>query len=92
MQELGVLGHPDYKLVCLLDHAAMVTVRTERYGVFDCKPLQFVWAKFGGAYGAGNTVMLDDLRYVGVVFCSVLLFVLLCCLCLGRVRFFCDRQ
>ena len=62
MQELGCTSHPGYKLVCLLDHAAMVTVRTERYGVFDCKPLQFVWAKFGGAYDASNTVMLDDLR------------------------------
>ena len=37
-------------------------VRTERHGVFDCKPLQFVWAKFEGAYDASNTVMLDDLR------------------------------
>ena len=60
--ELGVLGHPDYKLVALLDHAAMVTVSTPRYGVFDLKPLAFVWAKFPGAYGPTNTVMLDDLR------------------------------
>ena len=62
MRELGVLSHADYKLTCMLDHAAMVTVRTERHGVFDCKPLQFVWAKFEGAYDASNTVMLDDLR------------------------------
>jgi hypothetical protein len=26
-----VLGHPDYKLTCMLDHAAMVTVHTERW-------------------------------------------------------------
>ncbi len=39
-QELGVLTHPNYKVTCMLDHAAMVTVSMERYGVFDCKPLQ----------------------------------------------------
>jgi hypothetical protein len=27
MKELGVLGNPDYKITCLLDHAAMVTVQ-----------------------------------------------------------------
>jgi hypothetical protein len=31
-------------------------------GVFDCKPLQFLWAKFGEFYGKENTIMLDDLR------------------------------
>ncbi|KAF8065667.1 ublcp1 [Scenedesmus sp. PABB004] len=62
MQELGVLGNSQYKLVCMLDHKAMVTVQTERYGVFDCKPLAFIWAKFPEHYNEGNTVMLDDLR------------------------------
>ncbi len=41
---------------------AMVTVQTEKYGVFDCKPLQFIWSKFE-EYNEDNTVMLDDLRY-----------------------------
>jgi ubiquitin-like domain-containing CTD phosphatase 1 len=45
MRELGVLGNANYKLVCMLDHKAMLTVQTEKYGVFDCKPLQFIWAK-----------------------------------------------
>jgi hypothetical protein len=45
MRELGVLGNDNYKLVCMLDHKAMLTVQTEKYGVFDCKPLQFIWAK-----------------------------------------------
>jgi hypothetical protein len=45
MKELGVLGNDNYKLVCMLDHKAMLTVQTEKYGVFDCKPLQFIWAK-----------------------------------------------
>lgn len=45
---------------CVLQ--AMVTVQTEKYGVFDCKPLQFIWSKFE-EYNEDNTVMLDDLRY-----------------------------
>lgn len=53
MRELGVLGNANYKLVCMLDHKAMLTVQTEKYGVFDCKPLQFIWAKVGAsAWGA----------------------------------------
>jgi ubiquitin-like domain-containing CTD phosphatase 1 len=43
MKELGVLSHPEYKVTCMLDHSAMVTVSMERYGVFDCKPLAFLW-------------------------------------------------
>lgn len=31
-------------------------------GLFDCKPLQFLWAKFPEHYGAHNTIMMDDLR------------------------------
>jgi hypothetical protein len=47
-----------------LPHATVLPARaqTERYGVFDCKPLGFVWAKFPEHYNEGNTVMLDDLR------------------------------
>lgn len=48
MRELGVLGNAGYKLVCMLDHKAMLTVRTDKYGVFDCKPLAFIWAKVHG--------------------------------------------
>ncbi|PNW84301.1 hypothetical protein CHLRE_04g228900v5 [Chlamydomonas reinhardtii] len=62
MKELGVLGHPAYSITCLLDHTAMVTVHTDKYGVFDCKPLQFVWEKFPGQYTPDNTIMLDDLK------------------------------
>ncbi|KIZ06716.1 ubiquitin-like domain containing CTD phosphatase 1 [Monoraphidium neglectum] len=62
MRELGVLGNEQYKITAMLDHAAMVTVQTEKYGVFDCKPLGFIWAKFPDHYNAENTVMLDDLR------------------------------
>ena len=31
-------------------------------GVFDCKPLQFLWRKFEEHYTEENTIMLDDLR------------------------------
>ena len=32
MRELGVTTHSDYKITFMLDHRAMVTVQTERYG------------------------------------------------------------
>lgn len=41
----------------MLDHMAMLTVQHPRWGVFDCKPLQFIWAKFPGVYGPHNTIM-----------------------------------
>lgn len=62
MRELGVLGNSNYSLTCMLDHKAMVTVFTEKYGLFDCKPLQFLWAKFPEHYNESNTIMIDDLR------------------------------
>lgn len=34
--------------------------------MFDCKPLAFIWAKFPEHYTPDNTVMLDDLRRVGL--------------------------
>jgi len=30
--------------------------------LFDCKPLGWLWAKFGGRYDEKNTIMFDDLR------------------------------
>lgn len=30
--------------------------------MFDCKPLQLLWSKFGEHYNSDNTIMLDDLR------------------------------
>ncbi|KDD74589.1 hypothetical protein H632_c1203p1 [Helicosporidium sp. ATCC 50920] len=62
MRELGVSTHPSYKLTFMLDCASMVTVRHRRYGLFDCKPLAYVWAKFPGVYTPDNTIMMDDLR------------------------------
>ena len=34
MRELGVSTHQDYKLTCMLDHKAMITVQTEKYGEY----------------------------------------------------------
>eukprot|EP00227_Mantoniella_beaufortii_P014890 CAMPEP_0197588298 /NCGR_PEP_ID=MMETSP1326-20131121/9630_1 /TAXON_ID=1155430 /ORGANISM="Genus nov. species nov., Strain RCC2288" /LENGTH=317 /DNA_ID=CAMNT_0043153109 /DNA_START=36 /DNA_END=989 /DNA_ORIENTATION=+ len=62
MKELGVLSNPNYKILMLVDHGAMITVSTEKYGVFDCKPLGWIWANFQGRYHEKNTIMFDDLR------------------------------
>lgn len=42
MQQLGVLGNPDYKITFMLDHKAMITVQTEKYGKLSS--LLFRWA------------------------------------------------
>lgn len=62
MKGLGVLGHADFKITFMMDFKSMLTLHTQRYGVFDCKPLQLLWAKFGEFYSSDNTIMLDDLR------------------------------
>ena len=64
----------------MLDHAAMVTVSMGRYGVFDCKPLAFIWAKFPEHYNRANTIMFDDLRWVMTVRFPVTLVLSLACL------------
>ncbi|XP_047338006.1 ubiquitin-like domain-containing CTD phosphatase [Impatiens glandulifera] len=62
MGQLGVLDHPNYKITALLDHLAMITVHSDARGIFDCKPLGLIWAKFPEYYSAKNTIMFDDLR------------------------------
>lgn len=46
MKQLGVLDNPNYKITAMLDHMAMITVQSDHYGVFDCKPLGLIWAHF----------------------------------------------
>ncbi len=46
MGQLGVLSNPNYKITALLDHLAMITVQSDSRGIFDCKPLGLIWAKF----------------------------------------------
>ncbi|PSC72065.1 Ubiquitin-like domain-containing CTD phosphatase [Micractinium conductrix] len=62
MRELGVSVHPDYKVTAFIDHSCMLTVKHEKYGLFDCKPLQVLWARFPEHYNEHNTIMFDDLR------------------------------
>jgi ubiquitin-like domain-containing CTD phosphatase 1 len=62
MKELGVLSNPNYKIMQLVDSGAMISVSMEPYGMFKCKPLGWVWAKYEGRYGEKNTIMFDDLR------------------------------
>ncbi|XP_059313566.1 ubiquitin-like domain-containing CTD phosphatase [Lycium ferocissimum] len=62
MGQLGVLDNPNYKITAMLDHMAMITVQSDRYGVFDCKPLGLIWAHFPEFYSPKNTIMFDDLR------------------------------
>ena len=55
--------HADYKLTAYLDARAMVTVRSRKHGVYDCKPLPLLWSKLAThGYGPHNTLMFDDLR------------------------------
>lgn len=49
MDQLGVLGNPNYKITALMDHLAMITVQSENLSekkTFDCKPLGVIWAQF----------------------------------------------
>lgn len=46
MGQLGVLDNPNYKITAMLDHMAMITVQSDHYGVFNCKPLGLIWAHF----------------------------------------------
>lgn len=62
MGQLGVLSNPNYKITALLDHLAMITVQSDSRGIFDCKPLGLIWAKFPEFYSSKNTIMFDDLR------------------------------
>lgn len=35
MQQLGVTSNPNYKIAFMLDHKAMITVRTEKHGKLE---------------------------------------------------------
>jgi len=64
MMQLGVLTHAEYKVVGLIDSQAMITVETAKYGVFNCKPLAYLWQQDwpdGVDYSPLNTIMFDDL-------------------------------
>ena len=45
MRELGVLSNPNYRVMQLVDAGAMISVQMEKYGVFNCKPLGWLWGE-----------------------------------------------
>eukprot|EP00735_Rhodelphis_limneticus_P004638 TRINITY_DN16255_c0_g1::TRINITY_DN16255_c0_g1_i1::g.3152::m.3152 TRINITY_DN16255_c0_g1::TRINITY_DN16255_c0_g1_i1::g.3152 ORF type:complete len:401 (+),score=47.87,sp/Q5ZJJ8/UBCP1_CHICK/54.92/8e-103,NIF/PF03031.13/3.4e+03,NIF/PF03031.13/1.3e-23,ubiquitin/PF00240.18/2e-06 TRINITY_DN16255_c0_g1_i1:16-1218(+) len=62
MKELGVLGNPQYRITALVDHAAMISVHTDKYGVVNCKPLGVLWGLLKPHYHEKNTICVDDLK------------------------------
>lgn len=62
MKELGVLSNPNYKIMQLVDAGAMIGVNCVPYGILKCKPLGWIWAKYGTRFSEKNTIMFDDLR------------------------------
>ncbi|XP_039292294.1 ubiquitin-like domain-containing CTD phosphatase 1 [Nilaparvata lugens] len=61
MKLLGVSTHPDYKILFYMDHLAMISVHTPKYGLAEVKPLGVIWGKFP-QYTPKNTIMFDDIR------------------------------
>ncbi|KAJ7002640.1 hypothetical protein D5086_006004 [Populus alba] len=62
MGQLGVVDNPNYKITALLNHSVMITVQSDSCGIFECKPLGSIWAKFPEFYSSKNTIMFGDLR------------------------------
>lgn len=61
MDGLGVSSHPNYKVSMYFDYGAMITVKTDKYGVFNTKPLGVLWGQFSDMCTPENTIMFDDL-------------------------------
>eukprot|EP01100_Stratorugosa_tubuloviscum_P014952 TRINITY_DN829_c1_g2_i1.p1 TRINITY_DN829_c1_g2~~TRINITY_DN829_c1_g2_i1.p1 ORF type:complete len:336 (-),score=118.40 TRINITY_DN829_c1_g2_i1:479-1486(-) len=61
MKKLNVLDNPNYKISFFLDHLAMITIQSEKYGVINVKPLAMIWRKFPELYSPQNTIHFDDL-------------------------------
>ncbi|XP_061658550.1 ubiquitin-like domain-containing CTD phosphatase 1 [Syngnathoides biaculeatus] len=61
MKELGVIDNPNYKIMFMLDSAAMITVHTPKRGVVEVKPLGVIWGKYERFYSRKNTIMFDDI-------------------------------
>lgn len=65
--ELGMLTHPGYKFVFVLDKTSMFTVVSTKRNdrsvsiTHHVKPLQIIWSKFPEYWGPHNTVHVDDL-------------------------------
>lgn len=45
-----------------IDNTAITPRPPRCAGVFNCKPLGFIWEKLSANYSPSNTIMMDDLR------------------------------
>jgi ubiquitin-like domain-containing CTD phosphatase 1 len=66
LTDLGMLTHPGYKIMAVLDRSAMFRLggadAKGKKGAHEIKPLEFVWQKLGeGRFSAANTIHIDDL-------------------------------
>ncbi|XP_056004747.1 ubiquitin-like domain-containing CTD phosphatase 1 isoform X2 [Ostrea edulis] len=61
MRELGVTSNTNYKICFMLDHLAMISIHTPKYGVIEVKPLGVIWGKYE-QWSSKNTIMFDDIR------------------------------
>ena len=66
LTDLGMLTHPSYKILSVLDRSAMFRLggadAKGKKGAHEVKPLEFVWQKVGGGvFSAANTIHIDDL-------------------------------
>lgn len=69
MQQLGVLDNPAYKIVALMDHLAMITIYSEKKGLFDCKPLRVIWSQLSEVSNGRNiTICLVQSLMLSCVF------------------------
>ena len=46
MKVLGVTNNPNYKIMFYLDHLAMISVHTTKYGLVNVKPLGVIWGTY----------------------------------------------
>lgn len=61
MKVLKVTTNPNYKIMFYLDHLAMISVHTAKYGVVEVKPLGVIWGIYK-QYNEKNSLIIDDLR------------------------------
>lgn len=58
--ELNMLVHEAYNISFVLDRTPMFSIKTKERK-HEVKPLELIWRRFPGSYGAHNTIHIDDL-------------------------------
>eukprot|EP01125_Pyxidicula_operculata_P021457 TRINITY_DN826_c0_g1_i1.p1 TRINITY_DN826_c0_g1~~TRINITY_DN826_c0_g1_i1.p1 ORF type:complete len:328 (-),score=65.24 TRINITY_DN826_c0_g1_i1:90-1073(-) len=61
MKELQIVTSKNFNITAYFDYNAMITVHTEKYGVYNTKPLPVIWGIYPEHYNQKNTIMFDDL-------------------------------